>query len=38
MPEWKPEILRRLALLRLSPAREAEISDELGQHLEDRYQ
>jgi predicted permease len=37
MPEWKPEILRRLALLRLSPAREAEIADELGQHLEDRY-
>jgi predicted permease len=37
MPEWKPEILRRLALLKLSPAREAEIADELGQHLEDRY-
>lgn len=37
MPEWKPEILRRLAALKLSPAREAEIADELAQHLEDRY-
>ena len=38
MPEWKPEILRRLAPLKLSPMREAEIADELAQHLEDRYQ
>src|SRR5260221_2369878 len=38
MPEWKPEILRRLAPLNLSSAREAEIADELAQHLEDRYQ
>ncbi len=38
MPEWKPEILRRLAPLKLSSAREAEIADELAQHLEDRYQ
>ncbi|MGH9728061.1 MAG: ADOP family duplicated permease [Candidatus Acidiferrales bacterium] len=38
MPEWKPEILRRLAPLNLAPAREAEIADELSQHLEDRYQ
>jgi putative ABC transport system permease protein len=38
MPEWKPEILRRLAPLKLSPAREGEIVDELAQHLEDRYQ
>jgi predicted permease len=37
MPEWKPEILRRLAPLKLPPAREAEIADELAQHLEDRY-
>jgi predicted permease len=37
MPEWKPEILRRLAPLKLSSAREAEIADELAQHLEDRY-
>jgi putative ABC transport system permease protein len=38
MPEWKPEILRRLAPLKLVPTREAEITDELAQHLEDRYQ
>jgi hypothetical protein len=38
MPEWKPEILRRLASLSLAAAREAEIADELAQHLEDRYQ
>jgi predicted permease len=38
MPEWKPEILRRLAPLKLAPTREAEIADELAQHLEDRYQ
>jgi predicted permease len=38
MPEWKSEILRRLAPLNLAPTREAEIADELSQHLEDRYQ
>jgi putative ABC transport system permease protein len=38
MPEWKPEILRRLAPLKLAPTREAEIADELAQHLEDRHQ
>jgi integrase len=38
MPEWKPEILRRLAPLKLSPAREEEIAEEIAQHLEDRYQ
>jgi MacB-like periplasmic core domain len=38
MPEWKPEILRRLAPLELSPTRQAEIAEELAQHLEDRYQ
>ncbi len=38
MPEWKPEILRRLAPLNLASTREAEIVDELSQHLEDRYQ
>ncbi len=38
MLEWKPEVLRRLAPLKLSPTREAEIADELAQHLEDRYQ
>ena len=28
MPDWKPEILRRLAPLKLSPRREAEIADD----------
>lgn len=35
---WKDEIERRLAGLELDPAREAEIAEELAQHLEDRYQ
>lgn len=38
MPEWKQEIRKRLAGLRLSPTREAEIVEELSQHLEDCYQ
>lgn len=38
MPDWKPEIIRSLSPLHLSPAREAEITEELAQHLEDRYQ
>jgi putative ABC transport system permease protein len=38
MPEWKPEIVRRLASLKLSPARESEIAEEIEQHLDDRYQ
>jgi hypothetical protein len=37
MPEWKDEIKERLAGLRLEPTREAEIVEELAQHLEDRY-
>ncbi len=37
MPDWKPHIRPRLASLRLSPAREAEIAEELAQHLEDRW-
>jgi putative ABC transport system permease protein len=37
MPDWKQEILKRLAGLKLAPAREAEIAEELAQHLEDRY-
>jgi putative ABC transport system permease protein len=38
MPEWRKEILKRLAQLKLEPAREAEIAEELAQHLEDRFQ
>jgi len=34
---WAPEVRKRLAPLRLSPTREAEIVDELSQHLDDRY-
>ena len=37
MPEWKEEIRQRLANLNLEPAREAEIVEELSQHLNDRY-
>jgi predicted permease len=37
MPEWKQEIRERLAGLKLEPAREAEIVDELAQHLDDLY-
>jgi putative ABC transport system permease protein len=38
MPDWQEEICRRLRSLRLAPAREAEIVEELTQHLEDRFQ
>ena len=37
MPEWKSDIRKRLASLRLEPARENEIVEEFAQHLEDRY-
>ena len=37
MPEWKQEITGRLSSLKLAPAREAEIVEEVAQHLEDRY-
>jgi putative ABC transport system permease protein len=37
-PEWKEEIAKRLASLKLDPGREAEIVDELSQHLEEHYQ
>ncbi|HEV2492031.1 MAG TPA: ABC transporter permease [Terriglobia bacterium] len=38
MRDWKLEISRRLADVTLAPPREAEIVEELAQHLEDRYQ
>jgi putative ABC transport system permease protein len=38
MPDWKEEIARRLARLGLHPVREAEIAEELAQHLDDRYE
>jgi predicted permease len=37
MPDWSAEIRGRLAGVRLAPAREAEIVEELSQHLEDRW-
>lgn len=37
MPDWKPEIRRRLASSKLEPMREAAIVEELAQHLEDCY-
>jgi predicted permease len=37
MINWKQEIRRRLAGLRLEPTREIEIVEELSQHLDDRY-
>ena len=36
-PDWSAEIRARLATLRLRPEREAEIIEELSQHLDDRY-
>ena len=37
MPDWAREVRTRLSSLRLSPTREAEVVDELSQHLNDRY-
>src|SRR5918993_5426384 len=37
MRNWAPHVRPRLSRLRLSPAREAEIVEELSQHLEDRW-
>jgi hypothetical protein len=37
MIDWKEEIRNRLAGVMLEPAREAEIVEELAQHLDDRY-
>ncbi|HET8783521.1 MAG TPA: ABC transporter permease [Pyrinomonadaceae bacterium] len=38
MPDWREEIRRRLADLRIEPAQENEIVEELAQHLEDVYE
>ena len=37
MPEWKREIRQHLDALDIDPAREAEVVEELAQHLDDRY-
>jgi putative ABC transport system permease protein len=38
MPDWKEVVRRRLSGSGLAPTREAEIVEELAQHLEDRYE
>src|SRR4029453_19130232 len=38
MPDFKEEIRKRVAALQLSPTREAEIVEELSQHLDDQYE
>ena len=38
MPDWREEVRSRLASLRLQPAQENEIVEELAQHLEDVYE
>ncbi len=37
MPEWAKEIRAAIAPLNLDPMREAEVVEELSQHLRDRY-
>ena len=36
-PDWSAELRTRLAALRLKPEREADIVEELSQHLDDRW-
>jgi predicted permease len=38
MPDWNGEVRARLSSLRLTAEREAEIVEELSQHLDDRWQ
>jgi putative ABC transport system permease protein len=38
MPDWNDDLRQRLVTLRLSPTREAEIIEELSQHLDQRYE
>lgn len=37
MPDWTSDVRTRLSALHLSPTREAEIVNELSQHLDDRH-
>src|ERR1051325_1749871 len=37
MPEWAEHVRPRLSPLRLAPSREAEIVEELSQHLDDHW-
>ena len=38
MPDWSDDLRARMAAVQLPPAREAEIVEELSQHLDDRYE
>jgi predicted permease len=38
MPRWEDEIKKHLANLKLEPVREAEIVEEVAQHLDDRFE
>ena len=38
MSRWHDDIVRRLSAANLDPGREAEIAQELEQHLDDRYE
>ncbi|HVW78725.1 MAG TPA: permease prefix domain 1-containing protein [Alloacidobacterium sp.] len=38
MPDWSQEIREIFAKLNLDPTREAEVIEELSQHLRDRYE
>ena len=37
MPDWRSLVRERIAPLRLEPARETDLTEELAQHLEDHY-
>ena len=37
MPDWKNIVRQRLTPLSLAPAAESDLTEELSQHLEDRY-
>lgn len=38
MPDWRSTVRSRLEAVRLDPAREIDVIEELAQHLEDRYE
>ena len=37
MPDWKQIVYERLASLRISPMQERDLTEEIAQHLDDRY-
>ena len=38
MPDWSREVKTLLAGLKIEPIREADITEEISQHLNDRYE